>query len=195
MLWVLFVCTGNICRSPLAEAFLNARSERLLGGEVRVSSAGTWGREGHPPTRETVAAGAEYGLDVSLHEASPLLADRIEQADLVLGLTAEHKDEVLRMSPEAAPKVFTLKELTALLRALDGPATGPGRDDVLARVGEAHVLRSGRERPRIPDLDVSDPMGLGIDVYRAIAAEIEEAVDGLVRDLFGVRLPAPAREA
>lgn len=193
MLSVLFVCTGNICRSPLAEAFLNDRSERILDGAVRARSVGTWGREGNPATRETVEAGHERGLDLEGHRASPLTAEAIERADLVLGMTGEHQNEVTRMVPDARGKTFTLKELVALLRALDHPAEGPERDPVLARIREADELRRGPERPRISDRDVIDPLGLGAEVYRAVAAEIEESVDGMVRGLFGVVAPARAR--
>ena len=195
MLTVLFVCTGNICRSPVAEAVLNARSERLLGGIVRATSAGTWGREGNPATRETVEVAAQRGFDLASHQASPLSADVIEAADLVLGLTVEHREEIVRMVPWAASKTFTLKELAALLLALDGPPPAPDRESALARIAEADALRGGRRPPRVPDQDVADPIGLGIDVYRSIGAEIEEAVDGLLRGLFGVRETAAAGEA
>ena len=194
MLEVLFVCTGNICRSPLAEAFLADRSDRLLEGGVRVRSAGTWGRSGHPPTPETVAAGAERGLDIEGHGATPLTAELVEAADLVLGLTTEHRDEVVRMVSDADARTFTLKELAALVHALDSPPRSGEAHDARARIAEAHALRSGPRAPRVSDLDVSDPLGYGPDVYRAIAWEIEEGVDALVRGLFGARERAGAGE-
>ncbi len=193
MLDVLFVCTGNICRSPLAEAFLRDRSGRVLGGAVRVGSAGIWARSGHPPTPETVLVGGERGVDVEGHAATPLTPASIERADLIVGMTAEHRDEVVRMAPAARAKVFTLKELVAVLGAL-GPARGPGREAVLGRISRAHTVRARLEGRVAGDRDIVDPLGLGEEAYRAVAAEIEEAVDALVRDLFGVPLPAHAGE-
>lgn len=189
MLDILFVCTGNICRSPLAEAFLADRARRYLEGEIRVHSAGTWGREGNLATAETIAAGRQRGLDIERHRARPLSADLIDTADLVLGLTTEHRDEIVRISPQAAPRAFTLKELASLLQAV-GRGEGTDEDAVRARIEEAdRVRRSVRERIA-GDLDVEDPLGMGQGTYREIAWEIEEAIDRLVRGLFGVTVPA-----
>jgi protein-tyrosine phosphatase len=192
VLQILVVCTGNICRSPLAEAFLADRAGRLLDTEVRVRSAGTWGREGNRATAETVVAGRERGMDVEAHRARPLSADLIDRADLILGLTTEHRDEVVRIAPEASSRTFTLKELATLLpavetRAADAEAT------VRARIAEADRVRRETREAIAGDLDVQDPLGLGQDVYRAIAWEIEEAVDRLVRGLFGVTVGPAGR--
>lgn len=157
MLTVLFVCTGNICRSPLGQAFLTDRSKKLLDGALTVRSAGTWGQEGNPPTREAMAVAAERGLDIEDYQASPLTAGLIDRADLILAMTREHRDEVVRMAPEARAKTFTLKELAADLSGLPPPS----------------------------DPDVPDPVGLGVAAYREVAEEIEEAVDVVVRELFG----------
>ena len=81
---VLFVCTGNICRSPFAEAV--ARS----AGRVEVESAGLAAYEGAAPTDDAIAVARELGYDLSPHRARPLTEEMLERADVVVGMTAEH---------------------------------------------------------------------------------------------------------
>jgi protein-tyrosine-phosphatase len=133
---------------------------------------------------ETIAVAAERGLDLEEHAATPLTPDQIEDADLVLGLTQEHRDEVVLMVPSARAKAFTLKELATLLRMLDAAPSGLDREAALARIAEADALRDAVDAPML-DLDVADPLGFGPDFHRAVAWEIEEAVDVLVARLFG----------
>ena len=190
MVRVLLVCTGNICRSPMAEGFLADRSQRLLDGEVRVGSAGTWARRGRPPMPEAVQAAEERGVSIEDLRSTPMAPDLVAAADLVITMTAEQRSEVLKAAPEAAEKVFTLKELAVLTRALPPPGA-PSRDGARARIADAHVLRSGQDAPKQWDEDVSDPIGLGLGTYRAVAWEIESLVDELVAGLFGAAEPAP----
>jgi protein-tyrosine phosphatase len=80
---VLFVCTGNICRSPFAEAV--ARSEGL-----DAESAGLEAYAGAGPTDDAIAVARELGYDLSSHHASPLTGAMLERADVVVGMTAAH---------------------------------------------------------------------------------------------------------
>lgn len=192
VLRVLFVCTGNICRSPLAEAFLADRARHLPDGLLEVRSAGTWGREGHPAMPETISVGVEHGLDVGRHTASPLTAELIESQDLLVGMTREHVAEIARMVPGSAARAFTLKELAHLLRSVEEPLAGPDEKAARARIAAADELRRSRGGPS--DADVPDPIGMGTDVYRTIAEEIEREVDEVVEGLFGVRVGAAAPE-
>jgi protein-tyrosine phosphatase len=195
VLRVLIVCTGNICRSPMAEGFLRERSRRLLDGDLEVESAGTWARPGSPPTPEAVEAAAERGADLAHLRSAPIEREAIDRADVILTMSAEHRDEVLHIAPDAEAKTFTLKELVRLLGALPEPDGERSREAVLARIAEAHRLRSGPEPPFIRDWDVSDPLGMGLQTYRAKAWEIEEHVDALLEGLFGLDRPAAASAA
>jgi protein-tyrosine phosphatase len=190
---VLLVCTGNICRSPLAQGFLEERSRRLLGGALHVRSAGTWARPGYGATDEAVAVAAERSIDIAEHRTTSFTAELADWADLVVTMTAEQRDEVAEAAPSTTPKTFTLKELVPILAALPPVEAPPSRDSLLARIAEADRLRREGTAPRPADEDVADPLGLGMEAYRAAAWEIEELIDATVRGLAGQ--PVAAEEA
>jgi protein-tyrosine phosphatase len=189
---ILVVCTGNVCRSPLAEGFLRAAlSERAGSDAPRVTSAGTTGWEGSAADPGSVEAAAERGVDISGHRARDLSIAELEAADLILGVSDEHARAVAAAVPEAAARTFTLKELVRLLDALPEPRPGDG---VVARVSEAEALRrSGFEGDRL-DRDVADPLGMPLDAFRAVARELETWCARLADGLLG-RAEAPAAVA
>jgi protein-tyrosine phosphatase len=182
VLEVLLVCTGNICRSPLALGILRERS-RQLPEPLRVRSAGTAATVGQPATPEAIVAANELGADIRDHASTPLDPSGVEHADLVLAMASGHRAHVLERVPEAASRTFTLKELASLLAALPPAPSPPSRSRVLGRVAEADSLRSAGHT--IDDEDVRDPLGLSLEAYRAVAWEIGQAVDRIVRGLFG----------
>jgi protein-tyrosine-phosphatase len=192
VLRVLLVCTGNICRSPMALGFLTDRSERRLDGALAVRSAGTWARPGSPPTPEAEEAAAERDVDISGHRSTPLSPDLVDWADLVLAMTGEHREEILAAVPGAGSKTFTLKELVALLGALPPVEGPPSREALLARIADAEALRASGQGPVPADEDVVDPIGMTETTYRAVAWELEELTDSLVRGLAGARAQVPA---
>jgi protein-tyrosine phosphatase len=186
VLRVLLVCTGNICRSPIAHGVLSERSSRLSGGEIEVLSAGTWARDGYPATPGAVAAAAKIGVDIAGHLTSRFTGDLARWADLVVTMTAEQAVEVQQEASDATDKTFTLKELASILAALP-PAVEPTREAVVERVAEAdRTRRAGHGLPA--DVDVADPLGLDRSAYRAAAEEIEELIDDLLAGLLGERV-------
>ena len=111
---VLFVCTGNTCRSPMAEALLRRRLKELRIEGVAVGSAGLAALPGDPATPEAVEVLGELGLDHSGHRSRPLTPDLLREADLVLTMENRHKQAILQHLPEITDKVYTLKEFAGL---------------------------------------------------------------------------------
>jgi protein-tyrosine-phosphatase len=98
---VLFVCTGNICRSPLAEALLQREvTARGLDG-VRVSSAGTGAWDGAPASEGAYLVGLEHDLDLSAHRARLLTRDMVHQANRIFTMARHHRARVQELDPEA----------------------------------------------------------------------------------------------
>ncbi len=89
---VLFVCTGNICRSPMAEAIARRLLEQRGAVDIEVRSAGTAAWDGAPASEGAYLIALEHGLDLSAHRARQLTADTVAGADLVLGMSAHHVD-------------------------------------------------------------------------------------------------------
>lgn len=110
---ILFVCVGNICRSPMAEGFLKKllrkRLRKKTSVTVNVSSAGLSAVLGGV-SGEAVKVMKEKDVDISGHNSRQLTRALIDQADLVLTMKRSHKEQILSMFPYSREKVFTLKE-------------------------------------------------------------------------------------
>jgi protein-tyrosine phosphatase len=179
---ILVVCTGNVCRSPIAEGLLRSAFETRLGPRApAVSSAGTMGWSGSAADPNSVEAAAERGIDLSDHRARELTTRDVASATMILGLSGEHAATVVAQDPDAAPRTFTLKELVRLLEALP-PAAG---DDLASRAAAADALRSSGFAGNPDDQDVADPLGMPLDSFRAVAWELNEWVARLVDGLLG----------
>jgi protein-tyrosine-phosphatase len=97
---ILFVCTGNTCRSPMAEGMLRAALATRGAEQVTVSSAGTGAWEGAPVSEGAYLVGLENGLDLSGHRAQLLTRELVRAADLILTMSGHHRARVAELGGE-----------------------------------------------------------------------------------------------
>src|SRR4051795_8785012 len=124
---LLFVCTGNLCRSPLAERLLRSWADRELGATaamLQIDSAGTAAATG-PMEARSAQALRELGGDPSGAQARQLRDGETADVDLVLTITRRQRREVLRRDPRAMRRTVTLAEAAGLLPLTDRSSLGP----------------------------------------------------------------------
>ncbi len=142
---VLFICTGNVCRSPMAEGLLR----EMAGDDVEVASAGLGAGRGQPPSAHAIDVLREEGIDISGIRSQPVSADLLREADYIFTMTRDHLDMLLLLFPEMAPKARLLR--------FDDAAKG-GRSDVTDPIGgtrgtyEACKEDIKRAMPRVIEL-------------------------------------------
>lgn len=108
---IMFVCTGNVCRSAMAHHYMQKKLYDLgRENDIVVSSCGTNALNGDTSTSNAKVVMKNYGVDLDSHKATNMLDIDIENYDLILGMTEQHKYNVLAYFPKLKGKVFTLKE-------------------------------------------------------------------------------------
>ncbi|MGY1601161.1 arsenate reductase/protein-tyrosine-phosphatase family protein [Geodermatophilus sp. SYSU D00815] len=186
---LLFVCTGNICRSAAAE--LLTANKRTPGPTLRVRSAGTHARAGRRIHPLTAAAVEPWGIDVSSFRSTPLGPEHVERADLILTMTTQHRQDVLGLSPYRMRSVYTLREAAALLENLHGHDWAHAPDDERGEALSA-ALTSARARLRggTAHLDIVDPIDQPAAVHRQVVEEIADSLNAVLAALDAAS-PAP----
>ena len=173
---LLFVCTGNLCRSPFAER----RAAALLGAgpaprpAVELASAGTRAVVGAAMDPDSARVLAEFGGTAEGHRAQRLTPELVLGADIVLAMTGGHRTAVLELSPRSLAKTFTLLEAAALVESVaerGAAAEHPG-GRVAPLAGARAWLAPGRRR----FADVVDPIGLPLAVHREVGEVIDQAL-------------------
>ena len=118
---VVFVCTGNVCRSPMAEYLLRRRLGRASGWTVK--SAGLAAAAGASASWASVAVMREMGIDLTAHRSRPVTQALVDAAIVIVVMTASHRDQLRAVHPEAADRIHLLKsfDLTTTGWDIDDP--------------------------------------------------------------------------
>ena len=117
---ILFVCTGNTCRSPMAAGIMEKLCEEN-DLDVNIKSAGIFAQEGAPATPEAVEAVKKYDIDISSHKAQPITQELIDKSDLILTMTEAHK---MLLQGLAKDKTCTICELADIDSEIEDPFGG-----------------------------------------------------------------------
>jgi protein-tyrosine-phosphatase len=124
---VLFICTGNLCRSPMAEVLLRARlarDEDEARRDWRVGSAGVWTTDDRPASAHAIAEMAQRGIDLRDHRSRNVTRDMMAEADLVLVMTRAHAEALGAAFPDCAHKVHLLSEMVGRMYDIGDPYGG-----------------------------------------------------------------------
>ena len=178
---VLLVCTGNICRSALAERLSRAFLNEALGehaGEVRLVSAGVGAVVGSGMHPDSALVLRGLGGDPDDFRARQLVDDMAIDADLTLTMTRAHRREVLKVAPRALSRTFTLREAADLLQLVGDDVDLPGEN--LAERARALVRAMGMARSQrqsdSEDDDILDPIGRPLEVHQEVGEAVAAAL-------------------
>ena len=152
---IMFICTGNICRSAMAEWLLKSKIKDRNIKNVEVYSSGVYAEDGESSTWEAKSVMKdEYGIDMGNHKATNIRNSKIKQMDLILCATINHKEAVLDIYPELKEKVYTMKEYV------------------------------NYDRQYHDKIDIKDPWGYDIETYRSCISEIDECLELLLKKIL-----------
>lgn len=149
---IMFICTGNICRSAMAHKLLEKKLKDNNIQNVEVYSCGIYAVDGDYSTYNAEEVMKYYDVDMRSHRATNIKNSKIQEMDLILCATMQHKNIVINIFPNLKEKVYTIKE---------------------------YVKDNDSE-----SLDINDPWGYDIDVYKKCASQIDMCLEKLVKKLI-----------
>ncbi len=122
---ILFVCTANICRSPVAEAVLRDRLQERGMADWTVQSAGTWAIQERAAAQNSIRVLAERGIDIGDHRSRMVTDEILDEADLILCMESGHVEALKAEFPEAADRIHLLSEMAGEKTSISDPYRGP----------------------------------------------------------------------
>ncbi|GAA3692960.1 low molecular weight phosphatase family protein [Arthrobacter ginkgonis] len=188
MVNILTICTGNICRSPFAERYLQRGFDEIAPGAFTISSAGTGALVGRAMDERSAQRLADAGGDPEGFVSRQLTEALLGQADFVLALTAAHRARVVELSPRMLKRAFTVREFSRVLAAVaadDGGGRLPRGEEKIEERWKAlpnlAALKRHGVRPADPgEDDVVDPFKREDIVYDRMVVELLPALRGIL---------------
>ncbi|MBA7542225.1 Protein-arginine-phosphatase [subsurface metagenome] len=158
---ILFVCTGNTCRSAMAEGIFKKMLKERTEDDTRfdIISAGIFALPGMRPTPEAIKVMVEQGVDISRQIATQVQKDLVKKADIILVMSNTHKDYIRTKFTFAQDKIYLVKEF--------------------AQIGEFKSIQKNNE-----NYEIVDPLGRPIELYRIVARELKENLEKILDKIF-----------
>jgi protein-tyrosine phosphatase len=179
---VLFICTGNLCRSPSGAALLTRQVTAARRTDIEITSAGTMQATGGPPL-DLVEVARAYGIELATHVPRRMTPEDVAGADLIIGMTREHLREVVVLDRTSFGRTFTLREIVRRAEAIGPRGPAQSLEDWLALVhgDRRHADLIGQSTID----DIADPMGGPAEGYRQMLAEVVVLTESLHQLAWG----------
>lgn len=189
MITILTVCTGNICRSPYAERFLQKELNGISPDAFLIRSAGAHALVGHEMDERTASKLSEAGGTSEGFRARQITSEMTADFDLVLALSEEHRNKIVSLSPRLLKRTYTVREFAAVIQEVTAnPHTIIPRGSSLTAVGDrwsalikaAPMCRHAARQSVAGHMDVTDPYRQGDHVYDRMVVELLPALQSII---------------